>query len=383
MMLLIFLTLFALYFFCMMRLIFGYKKVRPFSSSDIVDKSEEKITKTGFSVIIPFRNEAENLPELLNSIEKLNYPSHFLEFIFINDASEDNSEAIVNEATKKSKFSIKLLQNKRISNSPKKDAISEAIKKANFEWLITTDADCNLPPNWLKVLDGFIQVNNPAMICGPVKYESNGSFIENFQQMDGLSLQAVTIGSFEFGNPILCNGANLAYTKNAFLKVNGFSGNDMIASGDDIFLLEKMKKEFPGKIQYIKSEEAIVFTKPQNSWRDIVNQRIRWASKTSKQKSAVSLFLGMTVFLVNISILTYPVFVIFDSENWLFYLSFVVFKISTDFIFVKQAARFFDLKISFWRFPLQTFVYAAILFIVVLGSFRGRYLWKGRSFKNP
>src|SRR5690606_12394964 len=100
-------------------------------------------------------------------IEELNYPSDFFEIIFVNDASEDNSEAIIFEAIKKSKFTINLIQNNRTSNSPKKDAITEAIKISTFEWIVTTDADCELPTNWLKVFDSFIQKNDSILICGP------------------------------------------------------------------------------------------------------------------------------------------------------------------------------------------------------------------------
>lgn len=372
----VFLILFGAYFICIIALIYGFKKVQCFSL-------EATEASTCFSVVIPFRNEAENLPELLKSISELNYPARLFEIIFVNDASEDSSESIISEAIKKSDYSIKLIQNKRSSNSPKKDAISEAIANSKFDWIITTDADCKLPPNWLKTIDLFIRANNPEMVCGPVKYESNGSFIENFQELDGLSLQMVSIGSFGLQNPILSNGANLAYTKQSFLSVNGFSGNDHIASGDDIFLLEKMKNEFPEKVHFLKSKEAIVITKPQKTWKKVLNQRIRWASKSSKQKSAASLLLGALVLLVSISILVLPFFMIFNSENITLFTLLIVSKLITDFIFVRQAGDFFNTKISFWRFPLQLFLYAVIVFLVVLGSFRGTYLWKGRSFKKP
>lgn len=374
-MILAFIILFSAYFFCMMALVYGFKKVSAFSC-------EETLSATRFSVIIPFRNEAENLPNLIKSIENLNYPSELFEVILVNDASEDNSEKIVSEAIEKSRFSIKLIQNKRTSNSPKKDAISEAIKNSKFEWIVTTDSDCILPKNWLKTLDAFIKKNNPVMVCGPVLYKSNESFLENFQQLDGFSLQVVTIGSFGLNNPLLCNGANLAYQKNAFLKVDGFLGNDHIASGDDIFLLEKMKKAFPKHVQFLKSKEAIVFTQPQKDWKSIINQRIRWASKTSKQKNTISLLLGILVFLVNISALALPLFMIFDTENLYIYISILFLKIIIDFIVVFQSALFFGEKIPFWKFLLQPFVYAIIILIVVVGSFRGNYSWKGRNFQK-
>jgi len=359
----------------MLVLVYGFKKMPIFSSHEL-------IPKTRFSVVIPFRNEAENLPNILKSIENLKYPSELFEVIFVNDASEDISEKIVLEAIEKSRFSMKLLQNKRISNSPKKDAINEAIQNSKFEWVVTTDADCELPENWLKTLDMFIQRNNPVMVCGPVIYQSNGSFLENFQQLDGLSLQAVTIGSFGLKAPLLSNGANLAYKKDGFFKVNGFSGNAHIASGDDIFLLEKMKKAFPKQVHFLKSNEAIVVTKPQLTWKNVINQRIRWASKTSKQKTAVSLILGMLVFLVNISVLAIPFFLIFDIKNWGFYLFLLFLKIIGDYVVVQQTIGFFNKKISFLKFLLQPIVYAIIVLIVFLKSLRGNYSWKGRNFQK-
>ncbi len=370
-----FALLFGVYFFCMAAVVYGFKKVSLFSAEKI-------IPKTRFSVVIPFRNEAENLLNLLKTIDGLNYPSELFEVIFVNDASKDNSETIISTAMERSGFSIKLIQNKRVSNSPKKDAITEAIKNSNCEWIVTTDADCELPKNWLKAFDSFIQKNNPVMVCGPVVYNTNGSFIENFQQLDGLSLQAVTIGSFGFKNPFLSNGANLAYSKDAFLKVRGFSGNDHIASGDDIFLLEKMKKAFPKQVQFLKSQEAIVSTKPQKNWKNVISQRIRWASKTSKQKNATSMLLGMFVFLVNILILTIPFLIIFDSENLLFYTSLLFFKIIADYIVVKQAALFLHKEILLWKFLGQPLVYAYVVLIVVFGSFRGNYSWKGRTYEK-
>lgn len=375
----ILLMLFGLYFICMMVLAYGFAKFPMF-------RSEKESPATRFSLVIPFRNEGENLPLLLESISNLKYPSALFEIIFVNDASEDTSAEIILKAQETSEFSIRLLQNRRISNSPKKDAITVAIKNAKHEWIVTTDADCVLPENWLKSLDAFFQIgeneqeNTPVMVCGPVLYKSNNSFLENFQFLDGLSLQAVTIGSFGLQMPILCNGANLAYQKYAFEKVNGFKGNDHIASGDDIFLMEKMRKSFPGQVKFLKSRQRIVSTKPQLSWKDAITQRIRWASKTSKQKNSLSLFLGVLVFLVNFSFLTIPILLILYPENWIAFVIFLYLKIASDFIVIRQAASFFEKRISLWSFQWMPFVYAAITILVVLGSFRGNYSWKGRKY---
>ena len=369
---------FGLYIICMIVLVIEFRKEPIFST-------EKPQPITHFTIIIPFRNEAENLPSLLKSISNLNYPPELFEILFVNDASEDSSEEIVQNAIKNRRISIQLLQNKRLSNSPKKDAISEGIKHSRFDWIITTDADCQLSINWLKVLDAFIQTqskqeNIPMMVCGPVVYKSNGSFLQNFQQLDGLSLQTATIGSFALKNPILNNGANLAYHKDAFRNVNGFSGNDHIASGDDIFLMEKMKEAFPRQVVFLKSKDAIVYTKPQPNWKQLINQRIRWASKTSQQKNLHSTLLGVLVFLVNIFFLAVPVLMVFDSDNLFIYFLLVLSKVLMDYIFIRQSADFFGENIPFWKFLGLPFVYALLIVIVVFGSVKGSYSWKGRQF---
>lgn len=374
--------LLGLYACCMMALVLGLRK-HPSFSTEVTQPA------TSYTIVIPFRNEAENLPSLLKSIYSLNYPLGLFQIIFVNDDSDDPSEEIIHNAIGKNKVFIQLIQNKRLSNSPKKDAITEAIKHSKSDWIVTTDADCELPKNWLKTMDAFIQVelqrrkeNSPMMICGPVRYKSDNSFLQNFQQMDGFSLQAVTIASFGLKNPILSNGANLAYRKDAFDTVNGFTGNNHIASGDDIFLMEKMKKTFPNGVKFLKSSDAIVLTKPQLSWRDVINQRIRWASKTSKQKNIISIFLGILVFLTNLSFLIIPLAIVADFQNVQFYTFLFLLKTSTDFIVIRHSAKFFGAKISLWKFPGLSFAYAALIVVVFFGSLGGKYSWKGRTFQN-
>ena len=367
--------IFSLYFFCMVALVIGFRKLKVFST-------EEFQPLTTFTLIIPFRNESENLPALLKSISNLKYPIELFKVIFVNDASEDNSEEIIRDAIKKSKISMELLQNNRTSNSPKKDAISKGIKHSKSEWILTTDADCELPERWLRTLDDFIQQKDPIMVCAPVIYKSNSSFLQTFQQLDGLSLQAATMGSFGLNKPILCNGANLGYRKNAFEQVDGFSGNDHIASGDDIFLMEKMKNSFPGRVKFLKSANAIVSTIPQMLWKDLINQRVRWASKTSKQKNLHSISLGGLVFLVNICFLFLPIAIIIDFQNYVIYGFLIILKILIDYIVVRQVAKFFEQDVSIFKFAILSVVYGTLIFLVVFRSICGEYSWKGRTFQN-
>jgi biofilm PGA synthesis N-glycosyltransferase PgaC len=295
--------LFVCYAVLITSLAIGFVKMTEF-------KPEKTVAKTRFSVIIPFRNEAENLPQLLKSIRELAYPKALVEFILVNDNSTDSSVKTVKEVldtiVPKNKISltnIHIINNIRSSNSPKKDAILTAISVAKNNWVLTTDADCVLPKKWLLTLDNFIQKNKPEMVVAPVNYTVKNSFLEQFQLLDFMSLQGTTIGGFGIDFPFLCNGANLAYKKETFLKLNGFEGNNTIASGDDIFLFEKFLAADKKGVQFLKSKDAMVSTFPVKTMSDLIQQRVRWASKTSNIKSFVVKGIGILVFLTNLSVI--------------------------------------------------------------------------------
>lgn len=324
---------------------------------------------TRFSIVVPFRNEARNLPLLLNSISLLNYPKDLFEVILVDDESDDEIQFSNYD------FPITVLRNSRKTLSPKKDAITTAIPHAQFDWIITTDADCLVPENWLSTFDAFAQHNDSEMIASGVYYQTDSSVLDAFQQLDLLSLQGTTIGSFGNSQAFMCNGANFAYTKVFFYELNGFEGNDCIASGDDVFLLQKGMKRNPKKVHFLKSNLALVETQTEKSWSDLFNQRVRWASKTGNYSGIYSKQLGLSVFLMNVSLL-----VLLISTNWKSLFVFFLIKFAVDFVLLIQTSQFFKIKLS--HFITSSFIYPFFSSMVVLYSFWGNYSWKGRRFKR-
>ncbi|QNM85621.1 glycosyltransferase [Polaribacter pectinis] len=367
-----FVFIFILYAILIIALAFGFAKVDEF-------KPENLEPKTSFSVVIPFRNEAENLPKLLKSISLLKYPKELVEFIFVDDASSDDSVKVIEDILPNNKMSINVIKNNRTSNSPKKDAITTAISIAKNNWILTTDADCILPENWLKTFDAFIQQNNPKMVVAPVNYIAINNSSEQFQLLDFMSLQGTTVGSFGMGHPFLCNGANLAYQKQEFLKLNGFDGNENIASGDDIFLFEKFLENDKKSVQFLKSKNAIVSTFPVKTNIDLVHQRVRWVSKTSNIKSVGVKLIGVLLLLVNLSI----VFSIFLSDNIFVIFTPLFFKIIIDMFLFIPTINFYNHKKTFYKWYLFcSFFYPFFSVFIVLKSVFSNYNWKGRSFKK-
>lgn len=352
-------------------LIVGFSKVSMF-------KETVSQTKTTFTIVVPFRNEKENLPQLLDSLEKLSYPRVLFEVILVDDGSEDGFS--IYENTSNYSFSVSVLNSVRKTSSPKKDAILTAIAASQNDWIVTTDADCIVPPRWLTTIDAFIQFQRPKMIAMGVRIQNNHSFLEQFQQLDFLSLQGTTIGCFGNQQAFMCNGANFAYTKTFFNSLQGFDGNDSIASGDDVFLLQKGMQREPKAVRFLKSESCVVTTKAENSWKNLVQQRMRWASKTGNYEDFYSKQLAWSVFLINTSLILTLLFCLILNFSWLLLLYLFSVKFMIDFLLLYQTGFFFKLRPR--NIFLSSVCYPFFTVFIVGKTWFGNYTWKGRIFNQ-
>jgi cellulose synthase/poly-beta-1,6-N-acetylglucosamine synthase-like glycosyltransferase len=342
---------------------------------------DQHITK--ISVIIPARNEALNIKICLESILRGDYPESLYEVIVIDDHSTDDTAQIVKSY---SSHKVRLLSLEQYLkgeqlNSYKKKAIDLAIAKATGDLIVTTDADCILPPYWLSIIASFYEKNTPAFIAAPVSYFGENSFLTVFQSLDFMTLQGITGAAVYKRFHSMCNGANLAYEKKAFYEVNGFADIDLLASGDDMLLMHKIYSVHPERVMYLKSPDAIVRTKPMETWSKFFNQRIRWASKSDKYIDKKIIGVLMLVYLFNVLLVIMTITAFFIPILWYWLLGIGVVKIIVELLFLFPVADFFGKKKLLWWFiPSQPF---HILYIIVagwLGKF-GSYKWKGRKVK--
>jgi cellulose synthase/poly-beta-1,6-N-acetylglucosamine synthase-like glycosyltransferase len=360
-------TVFLIYLLFIGQLIYGFNRMKSFSKKEFTPK-------TSFTIIVPYRNEKENLPNLLHSISLLNYPEELMEVILVDDDSEEVF------SVQHSVFSLKVIKNLRKSNSPKKDAIETAIQIAKNDWIITTDADCLVQKNWLTIYDKYIQENEVEMIACGVCYIPKNGFLFAFQNLDFLSLQGATIGSFGINQPFMCNGANFAYSKQFFKELNGFQGNETIASGDDVFLLQKAISVAPEKVGFLLAKESIVATKPVAIWSELFQQRVRWASKSTGYSSIYGKLLALVVFGGNLAwIVSFLLWLIGFLDQNIFML-FVALKFLIDFILLYKTANFFESKLQYVL--ASSLLYPFFSVSVAVYSLFGKYSWKGRTFRK-
>lgn len=327
------------------------------------------------SIIIPARNEEKNIAALLASLQRQTYPGGLLEVIVVDDHSDDNTAAVVRQFP-----FVKLLRLEDEGiNSYKKKAIEKGIAAAVGELIITTDADCIAPPAWIETLVRFKEKTGAVFVVAPVVFDCSSRLVEAFQAMDFMVLQGITGASVFKGMHSMCNGANLAYERKVFYEVGGFAGIDHIASGDDMLLMHKIAAKYPQQIQYLKSVEAMVSTRPMQSWSAFFNQRVRWASKALHYDDKRIFAVLLLVYLFNLSFLFLLVAGCWNSDYWIYFFIAWLLKTLVELPFFYSLAHFFNKRwaVKWFLFfqPLHIFY---TLLSGLLGQF-GKFEWKGRK----
>jgi biofilm PGA synthesis N-glycosyltransferase PgaC len=329
------------------------------------------------SVIIPARNEEENIEALLLALEGQTYSRELFEVIVIDDHSTDSTAEIVRQFK-----NVTLLQLKADAiNSYKKKAIEAGIAAATGELIVTTDADCIPTPDWLDTIATFKMETGAVFIAAPVAFHCNSSLVQVFQAMDFMILQGITGAAVYRNHLSMCNGANLAYERKVFYEAGGFAGIDHIASGDDMLLMHKIARLYPEKLYYVKSAKATVRTAPMKTWKAFFNQRIRWASKATQYNDPRILPVLILVYLFNLSFLLLLVMGCWQPVYFLYAGALLIMKVIAELPFFISLADFFNKRWAVKFFPLfQPLHILYTLLSGLLGQF-GKYEWKGRKIR--
>lgn len=324
--------------------------------------SNKQVVEKPISILIPFKDESNNLKVIIESINELDY-SEF-EVIFINDHSEDNSIAIIENLDYS--FKYKIYHSK---NFGKKKAIELGVDKANYENVVTTDADCVLNPNWLKEINSGLSDND--MLILPI-IGCKGNTLQNILSLEQLSLTGTYLAL-----PFFNSGANLAYTKSWFKTINPYK-NDEKASGDDVFFLHKTIAQ-KGKVKTIKSYNSSVETLMPISFRSFISQRLRWFDKSKSFKNKWALVFGTILILVNLAQITTYVLPFYDVNYLNISLIYLSLKVFIDFSFLFLVATRFKQLYLLKYFVFTELLYPFYVLLIPIMSLFIKPSWKGRQ----
>jgi cellulose synthase/poly-beta-1,6-N-acetylglucosamine synthase-like glycosyltransferase len=342
---------------------------------------------TRISVLIPARNEEKNIVDCLRSLAQQTYPKDLFEVIILDDHSTDGTAAAVSAfvggGLRVSCVRMAEVPHPETIKAHKKFAIETGVKKACGELIVTTDADCTFPAGWLTTLADCYEEKGAKFIAAPVRIVSrNRSLLSIFQILDFLTLQGITGAAVYKRFHSMCNGANLAFSREAFFAVDGYRDIDSIPSGDDMFLMHKIWLRYPYGTFFLKSREAIVSTAAETTWKRFIHQRTRWASKADRYDDKRIFWVLLLVYLLNVLFILLAVGACWNPW-WLWLLVVLLFvKTVVEYPFVSAVAVFFgqgDLMVYFA--PLQPLHICYTVVIGWLGKF-GSYQWKDRKISK-
>lgn len=357
--------------------IYGWQRQRSFKAP------AGFLPSTSISVIVAARNEADNIAACIQSLLAQDYPPGLFRIIVADDHSTDNTAAIVQGMAT---GHLQLLPMQEQAEQPgisfKKKALAAAIALSEDELIVTIDADCIAPDQWLRHIAACYEQTSAQFIAAPVRFRPLPSLAGLFQSLDFMTMQGITAATVALDLGIMCNGANLAFTRKAYHAVNGYEGLLHIASGDDYLLMMKIRKWFPKDIYYLKSQAAIVDTLPQPDWLSLLRQRIRWASKTGKYDDPKMTLILLLVYLFNLSLLLSAIMSIFNPALLIVTGVFTGAKILVELCFLAPVALFYRKPLQLFWFPFLQPLH--IVYIVVAGflSTRGKYAWKDRQIQQ-
>ncbi len=318
------------------------------------------------SVVIAVRNEEENIELLLKSLLCQDWSDY--EIIIVDDYSTDRTwgwlQSFVNEG-------VKILKN---SQAPgKKFALSEGIAHAQSDYILVTDADCQLPRTWIREMMGPMIGAGAQLVLGNVMihYERVLSW-QALESLEFASLLASGLGSARQGKPFMANGANIGFVRSLWQEANIHTDHP---SGDDVFLLHEARR-MGRKIVLQASVGATVWTRAQGSLKSFFSQRIRWASKTGYYNDRWTQFVAVTVFITNFLLLGWMAM---DVRQFLVFFG---IKTAVDFLLLwVYLGRYGQKKLLVWFLVEEILYIFYAVSIGILSQFIG-FEWKGRRYRK-
>ncbi len=330
---------------------FSLKKIKPFKSAPSAEIS--------VSVVVACRNEEKDLPLLLSCLADMDYDRDQYEVVIIDDGSSDSTYIIASVFTGIKNYIV--LKN---PGSGKKSSIKAGVEACRGELVVTTDADCRMGREWLKTIAAFYSEQQTHIITGPVVLQGAKGFFQRFQELEFLSLQGVTAGTVSEGNPVMCNGANLSFVRNAYFTHADHLYPELV-SGDDVFLLHAVKQR-RGKISWMESGEAVVTTGTEPTLPAFLKQRARWISKAGAYDDSYTRLLSIVTFVTILTQLSLLVAGIFNPVFLLIWLAAFAIKSIPDLFLLHNRAVFNKKKNLLWFFIPGQLIYPFYVLAVVL-----------------
>jgi cellulose synthase/poly-beta-1,6-N-acetylglucosamine synthase-like glycosyltransferase len=327
------------------------------------------------TVIVAARNEEQNIKHCINSLKQINYNFNKFEVIFVDDNSKDRTyEIMIDETLGNKNFKIIKSQDSIQSNlKGKANAIDTAIKISRGDIIFTTDADCNVQPDWINELLKYYD-EQTGMVCGFTNFIEDKSVFTKLQSLDWIYLLGIASSSCGIKNIISCIGNNLTFRKKVYVDMGGYSSIKFSVT-EDMALMRTIRKENKFEIKYPVERNTIVFTKPCSNFIELMQQKRRWF-KGGVKVNFLGYITGIELYLANMIF----IFGIFFLPVYIFFI-FLLNKLISELLIIILYCKKMGIKKLIRFFPLYQF-YIALYGLILPWTFifNKKIKWKNRKF---
>ncbi|MCZ7555261.1 MAG: glycosyltransferase [Bacteroidia bacterium] len=335
-------------------------------------KPQRSVATPSVSVILAARNEEANIHRCLRSLSALVYEGD-LEILIVNDQSTDATPVIMTEwAAKDSRIRMISTEGQVHGLKGKTNAIAQAIERSTGEIILTTDADCEVPRDWVQRTVEQYDAHT-GCVCGFTMITTDGWF-SGMQSLDWAYLLTVASAGVGWNRALSAVGNNMSYRRAVYDEVGGYQGVGFSVT-EDFALLMAIAYKTSWKVRYAAEPSTLVWSAPCPNVQDLYRQKKRWGN--GGLDSPLTGFIVMSVgFLMNLALLLLP---LFGLPLWAWFAGFAGKCMGDAVLLAWPLSRFrrMDLFRYFLHFELYYIVYVTALpFVVLLG---GKVVWKDRK----
>ncbi|MCS6966245.1 MAG: glycosyltransferase, partial [Candidatus Kapabacteria bacterium] len=227
------------------------------------------------SIVIPARNEERVIARCVESVMACQY-SNF-EVIVVNDRSTDGTAAVLRELQDRYGERLRIVHRweepSERNLQGKAGALHLGIEQAQGEVLLFTDADCLVPPTWIRAMVTPFSQPRVGFVAGFVLVEGQ-HFFARLQSAEWLMLSTAASAGIGWGQALGCFGNNVAVRARAYWDTGGYAHIPFSVTED--LTLQQAVRRCGWQMQHVCTSEGVVVTMPVRTLGDHLRQRRRW-----------------------------------------------------------------------------------------------------------
>lgn len=329
------------------------------------------------SVIIAVRNEESSITRCLESLVTQDYPKESYEIIVIDDGSTDATGTVLRAFAHSNPQVRVITLSTEVGN--KRAALTTGIKEAAGDILLFTDGDCTVKPRWISLMAAALH-GRILFTAGPVVETESPGLLRQLSRMEFLGLIGVAAGLIRSGNPIFCNGANIAYRKSAFEAIGGFGSSQHFS--DDEAILQRFHARDPESVSFTLDKEAVVATPSAGSLRKFWQQRVRWSSKGGVYENKSILIRLIILYFFFVVLFAGFLLAPFSATLLAVIVPIFLVKILMDWFVINKVARLLNQSVSMLPLFIAELLHVPYIVVAAFQGQTGSLRWKGTPVRT-